>query len=248
MRKPFQGVLNIIRFNWHFYVLSLGFLLLFLILSIIYEALSNSLWAVGLTVLWLNIISLLVSYYVYDFSALYSFNWLEAQGGGGTVVNISAGFDETSGILCRKFPAAELIVLDFYDPKKHTEVSIRRARKAYPLFPGTQRIETVSLPLEKNSADKIFVILSAHEIRDKVERIGFFKELKHLLKPAGRIFIVEHLRDTANFLAYNVGFFHFYSKATWCEVFQAAELKMEKEIKITPFISTFILEKNGNTL
>ncbi|TKC56030.1 class I SAM-dependent methyltransferase [Pedobacter hiemivivus] len=247
MRKPFQGVLNILRFNWHFYVLSIGFLLLFFVLSITYESLYGYLWMVYIAILWVNIISLSVSYYVYDLSALYDFNWLDMQGTEGKIINISAGFDETSAILRKKFMAAELIVLDFYDPSRHTEVSIKRARKAYPVFPGTQSVESVNLQLEKNSADKIFVILSAHEIRDKDERIKFFKELKRLLKPTGQIFIVEHLRDTANFLAYSIGFFHFYSKPIWCEVFQAAELKIQNEIKITPFISTFILEKNGST-
>lgn len=247
MRKPFQGVLNIIRFNWHFYVLSIGILLLFFVLSIVYQSMYSYLWVAFTAILWLNIISLSVSYYVYDLSALYDFNWLDIQETKGKIVNVSAGFDETSGILCKKFVAAELIALDFYDPSKHTEVSIKRARKAYPAFPGTQIVESVNLKLEGNSADKIFVILSAHEIRDKDERIKFFKELKRLLKPTGQIFIVEHLRDTANFLAYNIGFLHFYSKFTWCEVFHASELKIQQEIKITPFISAFILEQNGNT-
>jgi ubiquinone/menaquinone biosynthesis C-methylase UbiE len=247
MRKPFQGVLNIIRFNWHFYVLSLGFLLLFLVLLITYQSLYGYFWMACIAILWLNIVSLSVSYYVYDLSGLYDFNWLDIQGAEDKIINISAGFDETSAILVKKFMAAELIVLDFYDPLTHTEVSIKRARKAYPAFPGTRSVESVNLQLEENSADKIFVILSAHEIRNKDERIKFFKELKRLVKPSGQIFIVEHLRDRANFLAYSFGFFHFYSKSTWCEVFQAAELKFQNEIKITPFISTFILEKNGNT-
>jgi SAM-dependent methyltransferase len=248
MRKPFQGVLNIIRFNWHFYALSLVFLLLCIILSILLKPLAGYLWAAGLTVLGLNVISLCVSFYVYDMSALYGFNWLGFQGVVGKIINVNAGFDETSSLLVRKFPAAELTVLDFYDPSKHTEVSIKRARKAYPPFPGTQTVQSVNLPVEKNSTDQIFVILAAHEIRDKAERITFFKELKRIIKPDGQIYIVEHLRDKANFMAYNIGFFHFYSKAVWYEVFHAAGLHVQNEIKITPFISTFILEKNGNTL
>lgn len=228
-------------------MLSLGFILLFFNLSIWYQSLNSYLWIAGLAILWLNIISLSVSFYVYDLSTLYDFNWLDAQKAGDRIINISAGFDETSVILRKKFLAVEIIVLDFYDPLTHTEVSIKRARKAYPAFPGTQSVESINLQMKENFADKIFVILSAHEIRNKDERIKFFKELKRLIKPTGQIFIVEHLRDTANFLAYNIGFFHFYSKSNWCEVFQTAELKIQKEIKITPFISTFILEKNGNT-
>lgn len=56
---------------------------------------------------------------------------------------------------------------------------------------------------------------------------------------------MEHLRNTPNFLAYNIGFFHFYSKAIWLKNFNTAKLKLVKEIKHTPFISIFVLEKNG---
>ncbi|WP_255431216.1 class I SAM-dependent methyltransferase [Pedobacter sp. N36a] len=225
----------------------MGFLLLFLFLSITYQSLYGYFWTACIAILCLNVISLSVSHYVYDLSALYDFNWLDIPETIQKVININAGFDETSVILGKMLMASELIVLDFYDPLIHTEVSIKRARKAYPAFPGTRSVTSDNLQLEENSADKIFVILSAHEIRNKEERISFFKELKRIVKPSGQIFIVEHLRDEANFLAYSIGFLHFYSKSTWVKVFQAAELKIQNEIKITPFISTFILEKNGNT-
>ena len=55
---------------------------------------------------------------------------------GARIVNIHAGFDETSVMLKEKFPACELIVFDFYDPAKHTEVSIQDGRtKGLPAFP-----------------------------------------------------------------------------------------------------------------
>ena len=92
-------------------------------------------------------------------------------------------------MLQTKFKNAELIALDFYDPKKHTEVSIKRAREAYPPFANTTQIQTSHLQLESNSADKIFVILSAHEIRNENERITFFKELTRVIKPSGQNWI-----------------------------------------------------------
>ena len=152
---------------------------------------------------------------------------------------------ETSSLLKTKFPGAALFVFDFYDPKKHTEVSIKRARKAYLPFPGTQQANTNHLPLKSNSTDKIFAILSAHEIRNDDERISFFRELKRVLKPSGKIFVTEHLRDPANFMAYNFGFFHFHSKPSWLKTFHRSGLTITNEIKITPFITTFILDKNG---
>lgn len=132
--------------------------------------------------------------------------------------------------------------------KKHTEVSIKRARKKYPPYPQTKKIETLKIDLESNSIDKVFVIFSAHEIRNREERIIFFSELNRILKPKGQIFVIEHLRDVSNFIAYNIGYFHFYSKSTWLNTFNKSNLKLSSEMKSTPFISIFTLEKNGNTL
>lgn len=249
IRKPFQGVLNIIRFNWHFYVLSfVAVVILLLLLNNLISALSVAAIVLIILITTSTLISLLVSCYIYDFSNLYRFSWLNAKSTDKEkIANINAGFDETSKLLKSKFVNSELLVFDFYDPAKHTEISIKRARKAYPPFPNTQQVTTSYLPLQDNSTDKIFAILSAHEIRNKEERNSFFKELRRVLKPTGQIIVTEHLRDTANFLAYNIGFFHFHSKATWLKTFQTSGLEVEDEIKITPFISTFILSKNGTT-
>lgn len=92
------------------------------------------------------------------------------------------------------------------------------------------------------------MILSAHEIRNEIERIELFKELNRVIKLNGQIYVTEHLRDFPNFLAYNIGFFHFHTKSSWLKTFNDANLKIRQEIKLTPFISTFILYKNGNTL
>ena len=56
---------------------------------------------------------------------------------------------------------------------------------------------------------------------------------------------MEHQRDVYNFLAYNIGFFHFLSATTWKQTFAGAGLSESRTIKITPFITTFILAKNG---
>lgn len=249
MRKPFQGVLNIIRFNWHFYVFAFAIVsLLFLTVNHFDESFHSIIFIICYLICFSTILSLLTSFYVYDISGIYKFNWLDNQNTETTIVNINAGFDETSALLENKFKNVKLIALDFYDPLKHTEISIKRARKAYPPFAKTKQVDSDNLKLPDNSVDKIFVILSAHEIRNENERTIFFKELNRILKPTGQIYITEHLRDIANFLAYNIGFLHFFSKASWLKTFKNSNLKLKNEIKLTPFISTFILYKNGNTL
>ena len=249
MRKPLQGVSNIIRFNWHYYVIA--FILVFLLVltaGYFSKTTQTIIYVLSVLVILSVLISLFISLYVYDLSGFYNLRWIGQTGSEKLVVNINAGFDETSELLKYKFYTAEIIACDFYDPENHTEISIKRARKAYPPYHNTKQITTGNLPLPDNSADKIFLILSAHEIRNEKERITFFKELKRVLKPSGQIYVSEHLRNISNFLAYNIGFFHFYSKNTWLNTFENSALKIKQEIKLTPFISTFILAKNGNTL
>ncbi len=240
MRQPLQGVLNIIRFNWHFYAIAFGAILF---LSFLANYLHQQyLYIICLLIFAPILISLVASFYVYDWSGLYNLRWIENEKNEKIIVNINAGFDETSELLKDKFKTAELVALDFYNPTTHTEISIKRARKAYPPFPNTQQVTTNNLPLADDSADKIFVILSAHEIRNDDERTAFFTELNRIVKPNGQIYVTEHLRDVANFLAYNIGFFHFYARQSWLQTFAETNFKVKQEIKLTPFISTFILE------
>lgn len=247
LRKPFQGVWNIVRFNWHFYTLIIAFLLILYILNLIISTHFHVyVWLIAVLAIATTLVSLFVSYYVYDVSNLYSLDWLEDNSMPLTIVNINAGFDETSALLAAKYPQSKLTVLDFYDPKKHTEISIKRARKAYPPFPNTQIITTSDLNLADTSVDSVFLTLAAHEIRNDAERVVFFTALRRVLTPKGQIFVTEHLRDVPNFLAYNIGFFHFLSKKNWYKTFTSANLSIKKEQKITPFITLFTLEKNGN--
>lgn len=243
-RKPLQGVLNIIRFNWHFYFVAVVVLtaLLFYQYHLPVQIQPFAFWLALLASLTI-IASLLVSFYIYD---LYELKWIP-DFKDKYILNINAGFDETSQIIKNKFPNSHVTISDFYNPKEHTEISIKRARKIYPPLPSTIQVLTEDLPFPDNSFDYSLAILTAHEIRDEKERIKFFKELRRITKSTGLILITEHLRDINNFLAYTIGFFHFHSKSTWHQTFEQANLIVKREIKSTPFITTFILEHNGDT-
>jgi ubiquinone/menaquinone biosynthesis C-methylase UbiE len=248
MRKPFHGVWNIIRFNRQYYVISISLFVLALILNLYYDSVFIHIINILLLIAIIPIlISLIVSFYVYDLSDLYKLSWIDKLQimPGHHIVNIHAGFDETSALLQKKYPGSHLTVYDFYDPVKHTEVSIKRARKAYPQFPDTVSINTAELNLPEESVDVVFLILAAHEIRNENERIQFFKELKRIIRPEGKIVVTEHLRDAMNYFAYNIGALHFHSESTWLDAFKQAGLKIESEEKLTPFITTFILNKNA---
>ncbi len=248
MRGPFQGLKNVIRFNWHYYIIGAVLIMVALFLQGNFDKpIADVITIIAYLLLFIMILSLLATYYIYDLSGFYSLSWLDDMllQEGNKIVNINAGFDETSELLTRKFPSAHLTVYDFYDPALHTEISIKRARRSYPSFQGTIKIHTDRIPLQDSSSNGIFIILSAHEIRNETERISFFRELRRVLRQGGFILVTEHTRNLANFLAYNIGFFHFYSANTWRNDFRKAGLTIVKEKNLTPFIKTFILHKNG---
>lgn len=246
-RNSFQGVWNIICFNWHFYLAGVSVTLLLCLSEEILPA-PMQLLVVGAAAFSLLALltSLLVSFYVYDFSDLYSLNWL-SNCENKKVLNVNAGFDETSEIITNKFPNVKLTICDFYNSEKHTELSIKRARRAYPPSHSTIQVATEKMPFHENAFDYVIGILSVHEIRDENERANFFKELNRITKPGGQIFVTEHLRDLNNFLAYTIGFFHFQSRKQWLKAFESANLKVIGEVKTTPFITTFILCNHGDT-
>ncbi len=247
-RKPFQGIWNIIRFNRQFYITAI---ILIAVLLMSYSYWPKKLQIPLLVVVSVStltiIVSLAVSYYIYDYSDLYEMKWLP-KNQRGHILNVHSGFDETSEIIKAKHPNSTLFICDFYDPNKHTEISIERARKAYPINPETIAIPTDKLPFEDNTFEIVIACLSAHEIRNADERIMFSKELHRVAKSDGQVFVTEHLRDSYNFLAYTIGFFHFHSRNTWLKTFEDSKFRVVEESKTTPFVTTFVLEKNGNSL
>jgi SAM-dependent methyltransferase len=239
-RQAAEGVLNIVRFNWPFFAWSaVGVAVLLLI------ALCTHSWVAlaGLILLLVGgMIPLLVSFYVYDLSGLYEMSFL-AGPSPRKVVNLTAGFDETTATLQAKFPEAEVLTFDFYQKDAHTEPSIRRARNRLPSPTGTLSISTSEIPLPDGEADLILGFLSVHEVRDANERLRFLTETKRALAPHGSLIIVEHLRDLPNFLAYSIGFLHFHSRRTWLQAFAGAGLTISQEECLTPFIRVFKLTR-----
>lgn len=242
-RRKLQGVLNILSFNRHFYVFGFAVLTALFVSRLFINWSDPVFWLVIIAFVYGLLMPLIVSAFVYDFSGFYRFGWLKNlikdDAGAKLIVNINAGFDETSFILKSKFPHSDIKVFDFYNAKQHTEPAIKRARKVSLVFPHTQQIASNSIPVEDNTVDIIFLLSAVHEIRSHVEKIQFLKECNRLCKPGGKVIMVEHLRDFPNFLAFTVGFTHFFPRSTWKNAFETAGFSSFQEIKFTPFMSIF---------
>ena len=242
-RKPLQGVLNILDFNRHFYYFGAALIIVVLVVGFYFQWQSTILIAASIIVLTGLVLPLVVSFYVYDLSGYYQMQWLDRlfrkKNKLRQVVNIHAGFDETSAELEENLPNAQLQVFDFYDPKKHTEVAIRRARKKSRIHPSTISIHTNKIPLQSNSQDAVFLLSAAHEIRNFEEKVRFLRECRRITKENEPVILVEHLRDVPNFLAFHIGYTHFFSRKTWLKAFHAAGFRVIREKKHTPFLSIF---------
>jgi SAM-dependent methyltransferase len=249
-RGPFHGTVQIVQYNWPSYLLGALACLMGLALALwlpsplfVHHLLGA---AAGLAGFWLAG-SLLASYWVYDHSPLYQWEWIGPlyPVAPSCWANLHMGLDETTLALRRLFPGTASTVLDLYDPVEMTEPSIRRARKLTPAPVPAAAAEVTALPFRDQELDAVFLIFVAHEIRRPELRRRFFQELRRVLKPEGKILIVEHLRDLPNFIAFGPGFIHFQSRREWLRVARAAGLSVTREFRFTPFVGVFVLQISG---
>jgi SAM-dependent methyltransferase len=199
-------------------------------------ALPGALWACA---------SLAVSYYVYDWSAIYRLDWLAGRlkRTPRRWVNIHAGLDETSLALAELFPNSVGETLDIYDPLEMTEPSIARARRLAGHQPPATAAKWRELPVRGESIDAAFTTIAAHELRRPEARVQFFRELRRILRRGGELVLVEHLRDWPNLLAFGPGFLHFLPERAWKLAADAAGFDLGPRFHLTPFVRVWVLRR-----
>ena len=244
-RRPYQGVLQILRFNRRFYVSTLAAVALpFLLAALLPAPWRTLLRIAALPALFWMSSSLLVSHYIYDLSPLYNLSWLTKRLAQPPQrwVNIHAGLDETTPLLTTLFPHTEGRVLDIYDPDEMPERSIAEARRRGAGCQACRARATWSqLPLSSHAVDTVFLMFTAHELRRPAARVQFFRELARVLRPDGEVALIEHARDWPNFLAFGPGFVHFFSPRSWRQTVREAGFVIRVRFRVTPFVEVLIL-------
>src|SRR5256884_1663181 len=190
-RGQFDGVLQIVRYNWTLYIVAvLVSALVVALVDVVHPpaALAGLLILGAVAAVFWLALSLAVSHYVYDRSDLYHWEWIRDRVAPNPrhVVSIHAGLDETSLALQAMYPAAEVTILDIYDPAEMPEPSIARARREARSTLASVTADFRRLPLETASADLMTVIFVAHELRRAASKEAFFREAWRGVPPGGR--------------------------------------------------------------
>jgi SAM-dependent methyltransferase len=246
MRRPYQGVFQILRFNKRRYLATLMCVGAALLALPHLEPLQRvAMLAIVAPALFWIVSSLLVSHYVYDRFPIYDLTWLSRTLARAPRrwVNIHCGFDETSPLLEAIFPDAAGKVIDIFDPQVMTEDSIRQARRVNRGELAAVHARLDDLGLEAESIDAAFCIFAAHELRTHAQRVKLFKEVARVLAVGGEFVVIEHLRDWRNFFAFGPGFLHFFSQRAWRRAAAHAGLALRSEFSRTPFVHVFILRR-----
>ena len=246
IRGHWQGVTQILQFNWRMYAATLAGTCV----AIGSWPELSAQWRMLLPMVFLPamswmIASLAVSHYVYDCFPLYDLHWMERALGHAPRrwINVHAGWDETSDLLQEIFPDAVGEAVDLFDAKVMTEASIRQARKASRTMVPTTPARFDALPFESGTVDTAFVIFAAHELRKRRQRERFFGEVRRALTPNGECLLLEHARDGWNFLAFGPGFLHFFPQSEWRRAARLAGFEVEKELAMTRFVHAFVLRR-----
>jgi SAM-dependent methyltransferase len=244
-RGKWQGVATIVRLNWPLYA-GAAAVLIGSAASLLFVA-SPTVKLVSafalIAALYFLLGSLGVSHWIYDRSDLYRWRWLSralANSPRSRIVFCHSGFDEASCALRQELDA-EWIILDHYDDMQMTEPSIRRARRMFPPVPGTVPAAFGAWPIAPNSCDVVFGLLAIHELRRESDRVAWFAQAKRALRDKGRVVLVEHARDFANFIAFGPGFLHFHSPGNWRRCWEQSGLRLLDEFRVTPWIRIFVL-------
>lgn len=242
----YRGMLQIFFYNWPFYIYSTAACVLGSLLVCVLPFPPAFKWfgavGIGCAAFWIGS-SLAASHSIYDTSKLYQFEWIADLFSPAPQrwANIHAGLDETTLRLRKLFPGSRSRILDIYDPSLMSEPSITRARLLTPSPVPSESVEPAALPFRDWELDTAFLIFAAHEIRDRDARLRFFRELHRAIEPGGKVLIVEHLRDLANFAVFGPGFLHFLPRSEWLRLAAESHFVVFKEFKITPFVRVFVL-------
>jgi hypothetical protein len=79
--------------------------------------------------------------------------------------------------------------------------------------------------------------------QDRLTPDGSMRGCTRVLRPAGRLLLVEHCRNAANLAAYGPGAWHFYPRREWLRLASGAGLTPAGETTMTPLVHILVFAR-----
>lgn len=233
-----SGAKRIFLYNWPLYVST------WVLSWVVAAALGPLGWLAAVVAVGWSAISLGTSFYIYDRSELLGGKWLVAllPHVSERWAAVDAGLDAEIDLKAA-MPGRCVGRLDIFQPEFMRAGSIRRARQRTARVSEATPSSPVALALPDASCDAVVVAFVAHELNAADTREKFFLEVSRVLRRGGRMVLVEHVRDAANFAVFGPGFWHFLPRSEWLRLAQHSKLKVVIERRVTPWVVAWALEK-----
>jgi SAM-dependent methyltransferase len=241
-----SGATRIFLYNWPTYAGTWMAAAIVFALATSIPPLTALLRLVAATALLWSLVSLLISHHVYDRSVLAGGTWVApllpprlAQW-----MTVDAGLDAEVR-LDGALPGECLARLDIFDDDLVRAPSVHRARARTPRAYTAQPARADAWPVPDASCDLVALVFTAHEVREPRAREKMFAEAARVLRVTGRVLLVEHVRDLANFAAFGPGFLHFQPRREWIRLAMHTRLHIAHETRVTPWVMALALEKRA---
>lgn len=194
----------------------------------------------GVGAIVLTVAALATTWWVFERSSGRRWAWVMEQAGQPRRwLNLTTGFDDSSATLRRSL-RGEGRSIDVVDPTLQLERPLLRARHRFPP-PGSPVVPAaLDAAIEPHSADVVFLLMAAHEAHGPA-RADLLRSAARAIAPGGRLILVEHLRDTANILAFGPGAWHFSPRDAWLATTREAGLRLVAETRLSPFVGGLVL-------
>ena len=178
--------------------------------------------------------TLATSWYVYDLRLVYRMIAADRSEEAGDWAVVHVGLDDISADVAAVVGRAPVAVFDISHgmPPMTAKKRVKAPLAATPARPE-------ALPIDDAALDTVFVGFAAHEVRSSDQSASLFHELNRVIRPSGRVIIIEHVIDAANVVAFGPGALHFRSPAFWRNKAESVGLRVIDESRLTPFVRRF---------
>jgi hypothetical protein len=245
-----SGVGRVIAFNWPKYVVAVLTLIGLASFSIRSDGAVHLIALAGLLALIYGVLaSLVATWWAYDHEAANLYETIAHHHRQHCLPNspdsvnrkwilVHAGLDESQGRL-NDLIGEPLNVFDVGPTQQMT----RSLRRAHAVIPRTGQIikptTNYATDLPTGSVDTAVVLFGIHEVRNNQHASLLLGELSRVVRPAGSILIVEHLRDVQNITVYGPAVLHFGSARHWKRVIANSSLHIRSAERIAGLINIF---------